>query len=796
MNTNSFKFKFKKYRKTILFSFLFTTFLLLYQNTTQLQHSHSLRSLTYDKDLVDICEQTSKNYFSFYKETPLDFSYQITSKGRPNPLAQYLEDDDIKHLKDYIPRIIPYLVFIVIFCFFIISFVIYCFICCCCPTCCCSSKQNQPQSTNCASCIFTSTILIYCLVLISLMINILLIKNIKESMNETVCSILTVPYSLEGGLNNNSFSNWKGTTSIIKAMNSTVNIINVITQYKETYLTIEHFNESFIHFNEQLSHIKQRYMNKTIKHPDPYKSNDYIQPVYISNSLSNIINQTQINFDKNILVPSFAFYNVVSISNDLLNYRHNVIGNINVTILKLNEIDNVVFRFITSKGNKLIQFQKNLNDYGYFIFLIFLCFVGVLSLFGILFIILYAIVSVCQKIRYVINIIWITIMIMTMFNFIYGIVFGLIGLVSIDMSLVLYNASLSDNLHADNPLLLHNKNVSLVFDRCVNKDGNLSLEFGLYNYTLNNDDNVNQYNYLQSLYDYFPIINDLYNHMIHYSNTMQNIMQIYISELDLYRDNSYLVYNDLKLMLNELNSYTNVDNYNDIWIIEYTECPNGVNITNVFEFNAQPKCILFNNSFVLFNCTERYGLLNDSSRICNLIMSISEFIGNNNELIINIQNDVNQISLLYSEIYNDVQSKINFSSLFISNVYDTYNPLNTIDNKTEIFSILDCSYLKPYVYKIYESLEKRLSKQSFIFSAFLLSTCFLCWNTATFSLLIIWKFKRNKTVTSNTEMDDKSMFMKPQKLNLGDGDEANMLQNGEKIIIQKVKVDESIKINN
>ena len=803
MNTSSFKFKFNKYQKIILFSILLTTFFLLYQNTTQSQHTHSLRSLTYDKDLIDICEQTSKNYFTFYKETPSDFSYQITSKGRPNPLAQYLEDNDINHLKEYIPRLIPYLVFIVIFCFFIISFMIYCFICCCCPTCCCPSKPNQPQSTNCAGCIFTSAILFYCLVLISLMVDILLIKNIKESMNETVCSILTVPYSFEGGLNNNSFSNWKGTTSIIKAMNSTVNIINVITQYKDSYLTMEHFNESFMHFNEQLSHIKQTYMNNTIKNPDTYNSNDYIEPIYISHSLSNIINQTQINFDKNILIPSFAFYNVVSISNDLIYYRNNVIKNINATILKLNEIDNIIFRFITSKGNELIQFQKYLNDYGYFMFLIFLCFIGVLSLFGILFIILYAVVSVCQKIRYVINIIWVMIMIMTFFNFIYGIVFGLIGLVSIDVSLVLYNVTSSDNLQSENPLLLHNKNISLIFDRCVNKDGNLSLEFGLYNYTLNDNDNVNQYNCLQSLYDYFPIINDLYNNMMHYSNSMQNIMQIYMNELDLYRDNVYLVYDNLKLMLNELNSYTNVDNYNDIWIIEYNECPNGVNITNhmFIQFNntQQPKCILFNNSIELFNCTERYELLNDSSRICSLIFSISEFISNNNELIINIQNDVNHLSLLYSEIYDDVQSKINFSNLFISSLYDTYNPLNIIDNKTEIFSILDCSYLKPYVYKIYESLEKRLSKQSFIFSSFLLSTCFLCWNTVTFSLLIIWKFKRNKIAPStNTEMDDKSMFMKPQKLNIVEGEDANVnvLQNGEKIIIQKVKVDESIKIKN
>ena len=40
------------------------------------------------------------------------------------------------------------------------------------------------------------------------------------------------------------------------------------------------------------------------------------------------------------------------------------------------------------------------------------------------------------------------------------------------------------------------------------------------------------------------------------------------------------------------------------------------------------------------------------------------------------------------------------------------------------------------------------------------------------------------------------MFIKPQKLNLGEGEDINVLKNEEKIVIQKVIVDESSKIKN
>jgi hypothetical protein len=99
--------------------------------------------------------------------------------------------------------------------------------------------------------------------------------------------------------------------------------------------------------------------------------------------------------------------------------------------------------------------------------------------------------------------------------------------------------------------------------------------------------------------------------------------------------------------------------------------------------------------------------------------------------------------------------------------------------------------------KIYETFDYELSKDCLIFSSFILINCFLCWASTTISLFVIGKYKIETPVSCNTELDDKSMFAKPENLKIMEGGVEDIIKNGEKIQIQKnIKVEDSVQINN
>ena len=789
----------QKYKSLIIISLIFSSILFLYTSTSPNSSNNKIRNLTFKDDLENIYKLTSKTFRSFYEDISLDYTYQIHSKGKPQSLIQYLESKDIKYLKEYIFRILPYLIISIIFILFLICFIVYCFICCCCPNCCCRSKATPIKINNCCNCTFISSIIFYLLVIIFSGLDAFLIKYIKEIMNETVYSLFIIPYSLENGLKSNSFSNWKGFSSSLTVLNSTLTFVNETTRNKSDNSTYEYLNEQFSLFEKQLNYIEYTYLNKTMKNPEP-DNNDLVNPIYLGNKLSLILKETRTIFNKNIINFSSSYHKILNVTNDLNHYKNDVVHNLNVSQIQLKEVSNVIFNFTVTKANKFIKFQKNLNDYGYLSFFLILCFLCITALFGMIFTIFYSLVLSCQQMRYLINLMWILMMTVTIFNFIYGIGFGLIGILSIDYALVFNNASSSENLDAEYPVVIHNKTLSYLMDNCINKDGNLSYQLGLHNFSMHPEcpnEKYSKYNYLQTLYDYYPIINNSVKTM-NKSNDYKQYIQSYLTELELYKDNASLVYNDLIKLKNELNMLTNIEGFNDIWIINENDCPNNINISNIYELGEKPKCINLNVTNDIFDCEERYNSLIDNSKICNLIYSISSFINNNNELILQLLQDINNISQIYSTLYIEIGVKLNNSNHLLSQLNEIYNPLLTVENVTEIYSIFDCKYIKPYLNKIYETFDYELSKDCLNFSSFILINCFLCWASATISLFVIGKYKIETPVSCNTELDDKSMFAKPENLKIMEGGGMeDIIKNGEKIQIQKnIKVEDSVQINN
>lgn len=84
------------------------------------------------------------------------FQYQSEAKGNPQPIIDYIKDKDTSHFKDYIPRILPYALFLILSVPFLITWIPLC-LCCCCPCCCCYQKKDE-KCCKCCSC-FTALIL-------------------------------------------------------------------------------------------------------------------------------------------------------------------------------------------------------------------------------------------------------------------------------------------------------------------------------------------------------------------------------------------------------------------------------------------------------------------------------------------------------------------------------------------------------------------------------------------------------------------------------------------------------------
>ena len=100
-----------------------------------------------EKDIERICKKASDELITYYN---LDiFKYTSESKGNPQPIIDYLIDNDTGHFKDYISRVAPYAVFIILSIIFLIIWIPLC-ICCCCPCCCCYQKKDEKCCRSCS----------------------------------------------------------------------------------------------------------------------------------------------------------------------------------------------------------------------------------------------------------------------------------------------------------------------------------------------------------------------------------------------------------------------------------------------------------------------------------------------------------------------------------------------------------------------------------------------------------------------------------------------------------------------
>jgi len=410
----------------LLFSLVFTLVIFTLNKNSNVSLT-SFKNLPFNLRYLDIsfesneyvenrCNKTSKNFSEKYNISKFPDDNINWSKYQ-NILKEAIQNKDYKKIKEYIPRILIYFIFIIIDILFIILWLVFCGCCCCC------GKSNKLTAGGCAKLLFFLFCFFSVIAILISVVGGLFAPKTYKSINGVLCSFYKLVYHFIDGTNNEiPKSNWKGLTGI----NTLIQIYdNTQENIKKLPQTNSFGNECFV--------------------------NDGMKYCNIYNNIFDKLNSEnkQTNFMKGI---EDAKETINSISEVFMNIKNETIYNIE-------------------------DIMENLDKYyklglvALFAAIIVFCILGLLTL-SVYF------CCKCNCLSCLFHIFWNIEMLLIIISLLIGVVFGIIGVVSKDAISLLKFAKSKENLKKEKPFLLDiDKNYRNQIDTCFNGDGDLSYIF-------------------------------------------------------------------------------------------------------------------------------------------------------------------------------------------------------------------------------------------------------------------------------------------------------------------------------
>ncbi len=97
-------------------------------------------------DFEDICDKAGSNFEKNLNDP--SFSYNAEENSHAEDLVKMIDEGNLDELSDYVGRLVPYVIMIIMIIPTIIFWIIYCYLSCCtCCSCCCSCCK--PKSKCC-----------------------------------------------------------------------------------------------------------------------------------------------------------------------------------------------------------------------------------------------------------------------------------------------------------------------------------------------------------------------------------------------------------------------------------------------------------------------------------------------------------------------------------------------------------------------------------------------------------------------------------------------------------------------
>ena len=407
----------------LLFSLVCTLVIFALNKNSNLSHTSFknlpfyLRYLDSDEYVENRCNKTAKNFMEKYNITASS-KEDINLTKYQKILKEVIENKDCSKIKEYIPRILIYFIFIIIDILFIILWFVFCGCCCCC------GKSHKLTAGGCAKLLFFLFCFFSVIAILISVIGGLISPKTYKSINGVFCSFYKLVYHFIDGTNNEvPNSNWKG-----------LNGINTLIQiYDKTQENIKSLPKKDSFGNECFTDDAKKYC--------------YIYN-YIFDKLANENEQT--NFMKDI---EDAKETINSISKVFLNIKNETIYD------------------IEDKMEYLDKYYK-LGLLLLFAAIIVFCIFSLLTLSGYF-------CCKCNCISCLFHIFWNIEMLLIIISLLIGVVFGIIGVVSKDVISLLKYAKSEENLIKEKkPFLLDiDENYRKQINECFNRNGDLSYIF-------------------------------------------------------------------------------------------------------------------------------------------------------------------------------------------------------------------------------------------------------------------------------------------------------------------------------
>ena len=210
-------FLLKSKKAKILFYSLACTLLIFFLNKNSnlsLYSTHkppfNLRFLLEEEDVDERCKNTPKNFLEKYKDSQVtDETFleedSLTDKYKyQKVLRDMIKAKKVDKLSKYLPRIIMYVIFLVVD---IILFIMWFVLCGCC---CCGKKRKEPANC-CSKCYFTLFFFFSIIAILVCVYGIIIAPSLYQSINGVICSLYKLVFHFtEGTKNDFPDNNWKG----------------------------------------------------------------------------------------------------------------------------------------------------------------------------------------------------------------------------------------------------------------------------------------------------------------------------------------------------------------------------------------------------------------------------------------------------------------------------------------------------------------------------------------------------------------------------------------------------------
>ena len=429
------------------------------------------RNLIETYQVNEVCNRTSKDILSRYKTH--DFTYEPHKNSKSDALVNYLKDNNIKYIIEYLPRVLLFAVLIIIAIFSLIGWLCYC-CCCCCPSCCCKpNKNNKPGCCGFTSALFL--LVFYGIIVVMAVTNIGLSSKLLEGINGASCALFKFYDTVINGEDVEiQLPRWDGIKKIVDKLDETALFINQIefdsAEGQKAINKIEQDKETVVNYitklNEQVDKMKQSFT------PEDKK--------YLHDFLSTYTPMTEPNSDLGKIYKEYVQHIEVpfKILNDSQEPFTKIVENTNEfsNLLKdsswsITDIEKSFNDVADSVLNEMYDIQGNINSYGpliYYLLCGVFCFFGVLGFLGALF---YCCCK-CTCMRVMLHFTWNFLALLSFVGMIVGSAFGIVGTVGSDAVGVL-SFLFGENLQSNEMILLEQGQSTELIDICINGDGRM-----------------------------------------------------------------------------------------------------------------------------------------------------------------------------------------------------------------------------------------------------------------------------------------------------------------------------------